>query len=80
MQLLGLLPDTLLRTAVIVPLALLTGISAGMRSTKEPRPSMTPNSLVSLHIEDRYFLMGPSRRASNYTHDDGAALVRRSPI
>jgi hypothetical protein len=61
MPLFGQMPDSPLRTACrvfgaeIVSLALLVGISAGMRSTTEPRPSVTSDTLVSLHIEDRGF-------------------------
>jgi len=64
MPLLGQMPDSPLTTACrvfgaeIVSLALLVGISAGMRSTAEPRSSLTPGFFVSLHIEDRGFSDG----------------------
>jgi hypothetical protein len=64
MPLFGQTGDSPLRTAsrvfgaVIVSLAILVGISAGMRSTTEPRSNLTPGSLASLHIEDRGFTDG----------------------
>jgi hypothetical protein len=69
MPLFGQMPDSPLRTAcrifgaVIVSLALLVGILAGMRSTTQLRPSVTPNALVSLHIEDRGFSEGAVERS-----------------